>query len=396
MPIHVSTGLGTEGEPIEALQTAIRKAKTSLGAKKIDLAIVFSTIEFSHPALLKTITNMLGNSPLVGCASTGIILGSGIYKYGIVIMLLSLPENVYYNTACVKQIDTKTTVSAGSELGEKLLYGFKNIRKDLGIIFSDGLIKNESGFIEGLQEKLGQSFPLTGTCVTDNLTFKKTCLYFNGESLNNAVCGILLGGKLNFGLGIKHGWKPLGKPRYVTKSTGNVVNEIDNRPAAEIYKEYLEFDLNKLKKELKRISVLYPIGISLPGEDEYLLRNIISIGEDESLTFHGDVPRDCAIRLMIGTKESCLSATNQAIEEVKKGLSGKACDFLMVFNSISRNILLGRQAAKELEVIQEKFGSNTPIIGLFSYGEKAPLKSINYHGKTYFHNQAISMLGIGG
>ena len=205
MAICVGIGLGTENEPLEALQTAIRKARSVLGAKKIDLAVVFSTVEFSNPAILKSITGLLDGVPIIGCASTGIIFGSGLYKYGIAVMLLSLPESIYYNIACVKQIDTKTTVSAGSELGEKLLYGFKNIRRDLGIVFSDGLIKNESGFIDGLREKLGQSFPLTGTCISDNFTFKKTSLYFNGEILNNAICGILLGGKLNFGLGIEHG-----------------------------------------------------------------------------------------------------------------------------------------------------------------------------------------------
>ena len=99
---------------------------------------------------------------------------------------------------------------------------------------------------------------------------------------------------------------------------------------------------------------------------------------------------------MIGTKETCLAATHQAIEEVKKGLFGRPCNFVLVFDSISRYILLGRQAGKELEIIKEQMGKDTPIIGLCTYGEQAPLRSINYLGKTYFQNQTITIVAIGG
>ncbi len=111
---------------------------------------------------------------------------------------------------------------------------------------------------------------------------------------------------------------------------------------------------------------------------------------------HGNGPQGSLIRLMIGTKESCLAATRQATEEVKKSLLGRPYNFILVFDSISRYILLGRQAQKELEIIKEELGKDIPIIGLYTYGEQAPLRAINYQGRSYFHNQAITILAIGG
>jgi hypothetical protein len=99
---------------------------------------------------------------------------------------------------------------------------------------------------------------------------------------------------------------------------------------------------------------------------------------------------------MIGTKESCLSATHQALYEMKQGLAGKPINFVFVFDSISRYILLGRQANSELEIIKEELGKDTPIIGIYTYGEQAPLKAINYQGRSYLHNQTITILGLGG
>jgi hypothetical protein len=332
----------------------------------------------------------------MGCSGAAVISRQGIFKHGLLLMLLKLPKDISFNAGCVKNIiETKTALGAGEELGEKLLSGFKDIRRDLGMIFTDGLMPNSTDLILGLQQRLGRSFPVVGASASDNLRFLRAYLYFNQEVFSDAACGILWGGKLNFGLGIKHGWKPLGKPRSVTKSSGNIVYEIDGAPAVNVYEEYLASDLIKLRKELKYISILYPIGIYLTGEEEYLLRNIRSIEDDGSLIFQGNVPQDSTIRLMIGTKESCLAATSQALEEAKKGLSGQPSNFIFIFDSISRYILLGRQANKELEIIKEGLEKDVPIMGIYTYGEQAPLRATSYQGQTYFHNQTIAILGIG-
>lgn len=396
MAIRVGVGVSVDGDPLQAAREAARGAKLNLATGKIDLAVVFSSIEYAHSTVLKTISSMLGVENIVGCSGLGIITGEGIFKRGLAVMLINLPADIYLNTACVRSVNPTSSTYAGKELGEKLSYGFKNIRRHLSVIFSDGLIEDGSGLLHGLQEKFGRSFPIAGASASDNLAFKRTYQYFGTETLSDSACGILWGGKLNFGLGIHHGWKPLGKPRQVTKSSANTVYEIDAAPAADMYKEYFASDIPKLRKELKRISIFYPIGIYLPGEEEYLLRNLSSIEDNGALVFQGDVPKNSRIRLMIGTKESCLSATSRALDEVKNGLGDKQCDFAFVFDSVSRYILLGRQVNEELRIIKEKLGKKTPFIGLYTYGEQAPLESIGYHGVAHFHNQTIAVLGVGG
>ena len=403
--VNIGIGLSTEKDPISAAREATRLASINLHSEKIDLAIVFSSIDLSCVSLLKTINvSLKGHVPIIGCSSAAIISNQGIFKHGLAVMLLSLPPNVYFNIACVRDIEEKTALSAGRELGEKLLYGFRDIRRDLSVIFSDGLMDEGSNLIYGLQERLGKSFPLVGASASDNMRFLRTYLYFNQEVLTDSAVGILWGGKLNFGLGIQHGWKPLGKPRTITKSEGNIIHEIDGEPAVKIYEEYLARDLAELQKEIRRISILYPIGMYLAGEQEYLLRNILSIENNGSLRLQGNVIQGSTIRLMIGTKESCLNATRQALNEAKKILFAPIVDitkseiknFVFVFDSVSRYMLLRREANQELEIIKEGFGKDTPIIGLYTYGEQAPLKAISYQGQAYFHNQTIAMLNIGG
>jgi len=389
-------GLSTAKDHLKAAKEAVAQARMHIDQDRIDLGLVFSSIEFVHPIVPRTIAGLLGQIPIIGCSSLAVISGQGLAKHGLLVILLSLPQDVHCHTAVVREISAKSSLNAGEELGEKLLSGFKGVRRDLSIVFSDGLIQAGSGLVFGLQEKLGRSFPLAGASASDNLVFQKTYVYSNEEILSDAACAVLLGGKLTFGLGVKHGWKPLGKPRRVTKSKGNIVNEIDHSPAVKLYEEYFAKDISELKKDLKRISIFYPLGIYLAGEQEYLLRNILSIEEDGAVVFQGDVPQDSLTRLMIGTQESCLAATQQAAEEVNAGLAGHKCNFALVFDSISRYMLLGRQANKELEIIKSVLGEKTALVGLYTYGEQAPLKAIKYLGRTYFHNQTVTIMGIGG
>ncbi|KPK97036.1 MAG: hypothetical protein AMJ95_11315, partial [Omnitrophica WOR_2 bacterium SM23_72] len=218
----------------------------------------------------------------------------------------------------------------------------------------------------------------------------------NEHASSDAACGIIWGGKINFGIGVKHGWKALGQPRTVTRATGNTIYEIDGRAAVSVYKDYFDYDIFRLKSELKRLTIMYPIGMYLEGEQECLLRNVVSLENDTALVCQGHVPEGSVIRLMIGTKESCLAATQEALDEAKTNLLGRQADFVFVFDSIARYMLLGRQASKELDIIKQGLGKDIPIMGMYSFGEQAPLKAINFQGKVYFHNQSISILGIGG
>ncbi|MCX5669389.1 MAG: FIST C-terminal domain-containing protein [Candidatus Omnitrophica bacterium] len=393
--MNIGFGFSQTKDHIRAANEAVGQAIISLGNVPADLAIIFTTIEVTHPLVLKTVNALLGEIPILGCSSLGIITNKGIFKHGFAILLIGLSRQMFLNVAAVKDVNKKTPLLAGRELGEKLLYGCKNVRRNLSIIFSDGLITEGTSLINGLQENLGRSFPLIGAFASDNFTFQKTFQYFNKELLSESCCGVLFGGGINFGLGIKHGWKPLGKMRCASKSQGNIIKEIDGQAAVKLYEDYLAKDTLELSRELRRISIFYPIGIYLPGEKEYLLRNIISIKDDGSLVTQGDIPQDSKIRLMIGTKDSCLDAAADSCEEAKKNLLGQKVKFVMVFDSASRFSLLGRQCARELEIIKKTFGEEIPLIGIYTYGEQAPLSSINYLGRSYFHNQSISVLAVG-
>ena len=171
--ISIGLGLSRERDAIKAVKEAMQQARADLSKEKIDLAIVFSSIDFAHPVTIKTINSLLREVPVIGCTGVAVISDRGIFTHGLMIMLLSFSKSTSFSSVSVQDIQAKGALKAGEELGEKLLRGFHGIHRDLGIVFSDGQIKEGWNLIYGLQEKLGTSFPLIGAFASDDLRFSK-------------------------------------------------------------------------------------------------------------------------------------------------------------------------------------------------------------------------------
>ncbi|MFC1674826.1 FIST signal transduction protein [Candidatus Omnitrophota bacterium] len=393
MAIKVGVGISRQRDVLRAAQEALLSATRSCGENP-DLAILFSSLDLAETGLLKIISAGLKDTPIIGCSGPVVISRQGIFNHGLALMLLKFPAGAYFSTAYINTIKERSALDAGEELGERLLRTLRGMRRDLILLLSNSPVEEGPKFIDGLQERLGRSFPMIGASLQDALGYSKTQIYFNQQLLDNACAAILWGGKLNFGLGVGHGWKMLGKPRPVTRSLGNVVHEIDGKPAINLYEEYFGRDFSASKKELKRISLLYPIGIRIPQEKECLLRNIISVEEDGSLILQGNIPQNSSVRLMIATEDNCLKAAGEAATNALGGVN--KANFLLVFNSMARYKLLGRDAASDLETIIAKVDASVPLIGIYTYGEQAPLMAIGYKGKSYFHNHTLTILAMEG
>jgi hypothetical protein len=388
-------GASSKRDYLLAVKEAVAQAKAPFLDHSIDLALCFTTIEYAHQKTLRALHELLAPVPLLGCSTAAAITPSGFMRQGVALLLIGLPLKAHCCPGMVKNIRVNGGLKAGEILGDALLTELKDIRRDFALLLCEGLSEESPALLSGLQERMGTSFPIIGGSSSDDLSGRQSYVYFNDEVSNDAACAVSWGGKLRFGVGIKHGLKPLGKPRTVTRAVGNRVYEIDGTSASNVYEEYFRCSLPQLKQNAKRISILYPVGIYQPSEREYLIRNILAIEDNGSLVFQGNVPEGGMLRFMIGTRESTFAATEDAVEEAKLGLAGTHAQCIIVLESVSRLKLLGRSIQKELDLIKKGFGEDIPIFGMCSYGEQAPLKSIDFKGKTYFHNQSICLLALG-
>ncbi len=397
MYTKVSVGMSRGPNSLEAGRDAAFNAKIALGSDEVTLAIAFSSINFKLSDVIRGIKRVIKSTPLVGSSGAGTITGAGSQKRAVVVMLIATSD-IKLGLSAIGPIASGRERMSGKELTRQAVTQTKGFNRHAFSLFCDSLINNPSELIAGIQETLGMSFPISGGFSADDGHFGKTYQFFNDEVLSYSAVGILWAGNCECSTAVGHGWKPLGRPLTVTSAKLNRIKTIEGKPAIGLYEDYFKENVNDLKQsKLSKIALLYPLGFYVGAEDGYILRNVLAVEDDGSLVFQGNIPPGAQVRLMIGTKDSLIKASQDAAKSAKMYLDKKhkRVAAVIVADSFSRYKLLGRNADKEIEAIKDVFGYNTPIIGFYSFGEQAPLSALNYMGKSYILNESMSILAIG-
>lgn len=395
MATHIGIGFNNDLDPETAARGAAVSAKSQLKGKKIHLTLIFSTIHYPPQKTLPAIQETLNTKTIVGCSAAGVILSESIETRGLAILTVN-SDDLQFGIGSVNNINSQDVREGGLLLARSSIMDFGKHGRQAFVFFVDGFMRNHSLLIKGIQEVLGNVFPILGAGSCDDFHFKQSFQIFKGSILKNAAVGLILGGPTH-GVGVagRHGWKPLGKPRAVTRAEDNVIQEIDGHKAVRIYEEFFGREIENLHAgRLGRIAVLYPLGIYVEGSREYLLRSIVDLLPDGSIVCQGDIPQGARVHMMIGNKDSCLLAAEEAALEARRNLLGKKAQLILVIESLARLKLLGRMAIEEIQRIKRIFGEQIPVFGMYGNGEVCPLQLTEGIKKPHFQNESIVILAI--
>ena len=364
-----------------------------MGHPRADLMLVFASIRFDQETLLRGILSVAPSTWMAGCSTAGEILADGPSRRSVAIMAIR-SDTLQAVTGLGMRMNLNSRM-AGQELASQVLQS--KISNPHGmILFPDGLTGNAAEVIRGVQDRLGLSFPIVGGSAADDFSFSRTYQYFQGGLYSDSVGGVLLAGPIAVGIGARHGWRPLGKPRRVTRGLANIVQELDGHTAVNLYETYFGRAAESLKSgSLADMSIVYPLGMPIPGEEEYLLRNVLRVDPTTgSLIYAGEVPEGSEVRLMMGSKERALEAARKAAEQAVLSIAPRTPTFALVFSSCSRARLFGQRAGEEIAAIRQVLGRSVPIIGFYGYGEQAPLSAAGFRGLSYLHNETLVVCAV--
>ena len=394
MSLSVGIGFSQNLNVQEAAKEAAFQSKTQLRQDRIDLCIIFSTIHYPPEETLPVMEKILPNAKLIGCSTAGIIQNTGIYKRGITALTLHSNE-CKFGISAIQQINDFDAHHIGQTLAQQAIQDLGPSPRQAFLFFMDDKMHSTSELLKGMQEMFGNVFSIIGAGSSDDFHFQNTFQMLNQQSLKDSMIGLLLGGLVSVGVGARHGWRPLGKPRFITEVDGHIIREIDNQAAFHIYKEYFGDEAYAIgQNRLGHMSILYPLGVHIPGSHEYLLRNAIETQPDGSIVCQGDLPVGSEVHLMLGNKESCKIAAGEAALEAKEGLLGKAPKLILVLESLSRLKLLGRDAHAEIQAVRNVFGLDVPIVGMYSNGEVSPFQTVERFKKSHHLNESIVVMAI--
>lgn len=368
-------GVSRNFNSYEAGREAAQSALKELGAKQADLIILFTTDSFDQEKVLSGVRSVTGQAPLIGCCSGGILVPEGIIDDGLAVAAIKSDELLFFPVS-VDNV-SQDPLRSGKELGEKIISAFKSSGREEAfgcqtvVSLLNGFSKtNISEMIRGAYSVLGANYRFVGGGSGDSLKFKKTYQFLNGQVFSDAFIGLLVVSKSPQGISLGHGWEPVGNLMIVTKAEGKTILEIDNKPALDVYMGLRgvaveDFDYSKFYQ----FAMNYPLGMPL-SHGEYVIRDPFSASlDDRSMTFVSEVPENSVIQLMQGDNQSVLAASQQAAADISDQMPGKPPSFFMIFDCVSRTILLGDDMLKELQDIRSILGTDVPFIGCLVFGE---------------------------
>lgn len=260
-------------------------------------------------------------------------------------------------------------------------------KKNLNHVFivSDGSFVNGSGLIAGLEEDDEFRATITGGLCGDGARFEKTLTSYNENPKQGEVVAIGFHGKdLEVSYANYGGWTPFGPERTITKSTDNILYEIDGQPALDLYKMYL----GEKAKELPQAALLYPLTVQQNDEAEPLVRTILNIDEEaNSMILAGDVPLNSKVQLMMSTMDDIAEGASNAAEFAMRNRE-KEPELAILVSCVGRKLVLAGRTEEEIEEVKDVIGNQAKITGFYSYGEMAPFAGKN---ECQLHNQTMTL-----
>ncbi|ASQ45211.1 FIST N domain protein [Legionella clemsonensis] len=311
------------------------------------MVLVFAAPEFLHlQEPIQQLNNFYKKSKMIGCSSAGEIFGPHIFDKSLSVAVIKF-ERTTIKTAKAQVNTIDDSFAAGESISKQLQ------SNDLKSIFvlSEGLNVNGSELVNGLNIPINGVTPLiTGGLAADSSHFKKTWTLFNGEILYNHIVAIGFYGEfINIGHASKGGWDIFGPARRITRSEGNILYELDNRPALALYKEYL----GERAAELPASGLLYPLAIqdATSTESIPLVRTILGVDEKkQALIFAGDMPTGYYAQLMHANFDRLITSANEAGElAIKKMIELHGPILTVSISCVGRRLLLGERTEEETE-----------------------------------------------
>lgn len=338
--------------------------------------------EKSAPIVRKMIQELNRHEvPFFGGIFPGVVSGDRRFDGGAVIKVLpSHAETLLFRN-----------LAAVHEQADVL----KRIRSSLdgeytALVLVDGLAANISLFLQDLFHSLGTGVNYLGGGAGSLSLLQRPCVFMNDGLFQNAAIAAFI--RLRCSLGVRHGWEPCAGPFVATKTSHNIITELNWEPAFGVYQQAVaNVSGRKLtRKNFFALAKAYPFGMLKEGA-EYVVRDPIAVNDRSEFVCVGEIPENAVLTMLQGAKTKLLAASGRAADDCLNNIHGKDVQAALLFDAVSRALYLEDFSA-ELRVIRSRLAAalrRRALAGALTLGE------ISSCGRKYleFLNKTV-VLGV--
>lgn len=386
-----------EVDSVKAIREAIVSAYGEDDYKSCDLLVIHTTIGHNYQQLLDEANRLCPKAKIVGCTCAGVIgiEGANENMRALGIMGISTADKHNLQVASCDQITGENSYDVAFEMAKTLKQSNPNI--NMVQILASGIDIAADQAINGIESVFGHSIPIFGGTSSDNMKAISSYQFVDTKILERGV--VLIGyadPELEVVMGVHHGSDPIGDGFLVTKSDKNRVYQIENQPAWTFLMDQLQLPHDTHPGPcipIAGLGELLPEDLHETYNNEYILRVVVKVDEDQSFFMPVDCPEGKRLWLTKRNEEKIFNGVNNLMNFMTHEINDREIVAVFHTDCAARGRALFDKISKE-EIIGEMQNPlmkehKVPWLGMYGYGEFTLLNH-----KNYFHNYTSSIYAI--
>jgi len=407
---EVGTGWSTNENPAEAVKEAVDMALEGKSDKTPDFAIIFASSGSNLSIILSEAKRLLGEEIKIygGTSdSRAVMTEKGFvkvtekgYEYsllggkrGLAVMTITSKDISFgVGSANFEDYSSKQEASNAAML-DAIKDAGKSSSELPNLVMVTPTIGAEEEVVEGIEEVVGKETIILGgtTGGPTQAVFGKNKAYDKGVSLAVIYTNLPIGWTFEGGFDTREPHSGI-----VTKVDGQNIVEIDNRPALDVYNEWLDGKIDQLYEEvgdpgkirdLLTLSPIYRKYTSPTGQDYFLFSHPWPKDDtlvDRAVSTSTKIKVGERIYLSRGTWETLVNRIGNLPKNAKvKGEIDLNKKPILGIGYICAGVLgtIPEEEREKLPVLINYANNNAPFIATFTWGEQGHFPGIgNKHG----------------
>ncbi|HWB82031.1 MAG TPA: FIST N-terminal domain-containing protein [Nannocystaceae bacterium] len=372
---------------VDALAEAAAGVHARLDGSQPD--IVFAFVSPHHAEhwgrIPEVVSEAFGGAPVFGCSGGGVIGGGREIERTPALALVG---------AVLPGVEVRSFALAPGEIpaidsAAESWHGRAEIDPaDLGalLLVADPFTCDVPPMLAGLDRAFPDAVKIGGLASGGSQP-GQTALFCGGQTHDDGMIGLSLGGNLVVDTLVAQGCRPVGTPMFVTRTDGHVILELDGRPAARVLQELYESS-NERDRELMRkalfVGLVTEPGREVYGAGDFLVRNILGLdARTGALAVAAKVRQNGVVQFHVRDAD----ASAHDLRSLLRGYTarGNRPAGALMFSCLGRGVGLYGVPNHDVDELREQLGE-VPAGGFFCNGEIGPVG-----GHTYMHGYTSSI-----
>ena len=357
-----------------------------LGPGPVSLALAFVTPHFAdyYPRFYGLVDSYLEPGTLLGCSGGGVIGGGEEIERAPAITLVAarLPDV----RLTPFRVDGPLPDLDGPPDAWERLVGVSARDEPQFVLLADPFSVRAEALLAGLDYAFPASSKIGGLASGGTSPGLNT-LFMDGEVVSDGAVGVALSGNVALDTVVAQGCRPIGDLMRVTGCDGNLLYELDGRPALEVLQKLfasLEERDRYLAGTALFVGVLMDEFREEPRVGDFLIRNLIGVDPNRGAVAVGEHLQE-GMRVRFHLRDAETSAED--LHAVLKGYEKASPDTenlsgALLFSCLGRGEGLYGRPNFDTTVFREHLG-DVPVAGFFCNGEIGPVGGATFlHGYT--------------